>query len=258
MSVIVTCHRLCQLIYFSNIFRIQTVFLLIPIVRTSHQNAPISLLFTTYHDIRLANITRPHGPPTTIETIAKDLSQAGALDFFYERQLVCWSDQILQRIQCMKLNGTHSATTRNVITSGLEKPEGIAIDWFTDKIYWTDGDTNRIEVATLDGKYRKVLFWSELDQPRAITLVPSKALMIWSDWGENPKIESAAMDGDPTTRRILVNENIVWPNGLTVDVEKELIYWVDGNLKFLDVMNLDGTNRRTLVKDARDIAYPYR
>lgn len=135
---------------------------------------------------------------------------------------------------------------------------GIAIDWYTEKIYWTDGETNRIEVATLNGKYRKVLFWSELDQPRAIALVPSKALMIWSDWGENPKIESAAMDGDPSTRRTLVHENIFWPNGLTVDIEKELIYWVDGHDKFLEVMKFDGSNRRTVVKDVKYVAYPYR
>lgn len=219
----------------------------------------MSLLFTTYHDIRLANITRQNGPPSSIEVIAKDLTEAGALDFYYEKQLVCWTDQVLQRIQCMKLNGTHPVSSiQNVITSGIEKPEGIAIDWYTENIYWTDGESNRIEVATLNGKYQKVLFWSDLDQPRAIALVPSKALMIWSDWGDNPKIESAAMDGDPNTRRTLVKENLFWPNGLTVDIQNELIYWVDGNMKFLDVMNLDGSNRKTLVKDIQDVAYPYR
>lgn len=82
-------------------------------------------------------------------------------------------------------------------------------------------------------------------------------MLIWTDWGENPKIESASMDGGPTTRRILVNENIFWPNGLTVDLDKELIYWVDGNLKFLDVMRLDGSNRRTLVRNVKDVAYPH-
>lgn len=219
---------------------------------------PISLLFTTYHDIRVANITRQNGPPSSIETIAKDLPEAGALDFFYEKQLICWTDQALQRIQCMKLNGTHPNSTQNVITGGLEKPEAIAIDWYTDKIYWTDAETNRIEVVTLNGKHRKVLFWTDLDQPRAIALLPSKALMFWSDWGENPKIESAAMDGDPSTRRVLVKDNIFWPNGLTIDIFKEIIYWVDGNLKFLEAMNLDGSNRRTIVKDTKDVTYPYR
>lgn len=235
-------------------------FLLVFAIITQSMAVPVSLLFTTYHDIRLANITRHNGPPSSIEIIAKDLTEAGALDFYYEKQLICWTDQVLQRIQCMKLNATHpNATVQNVIATGLEKPEGIAIDWYTDNIYWTDGESNRIEVATLNGKYQKVLIWSDLDQPRAIALVPSKQLMIWSDWGDNPKIESAAMDGDPSTRRTLVRDkNIFWPNGLTVDIEKELIYWVDGNHKFLDVMNLDGSNRRTLVKDVKDVAYPYR
>jgi low density lipoprotein receptor-related protein 5/6 len=78
--------------------------------------------------------------------------------------------------------------------------------------------------------------------------------MIWTDWGENPKIESASMDGDQKSRKVLVNDNIFWPNGITIDLKKEEIYWVDGNLKFLDVMKLDGSNRRTVVKN---LEYPY-
>lgn len=67
----------------------------------------------------------------------------------------------------MKLNnGTSMGQKYSVVSSGLDKPEGLAIDWYTEKIYWTDGETDRIEVATLNGKYQKVLFWSDLDQPR--------------------------------------------------------------------------------------------
>lgn len=35
--------------------------------------------------------------------------------------------------------------------------------------------------------------------------------MYWSDWGNHPKIETAAMDG--TLRETLVQENIQWPTG---------------------------------------------
>lgn len=42
--------------------------------------------------------------------------------------------------------------------------------------------------------------------------------------GENPKIECAAMDGDPNTRRVLVSENIFWPNGLTGKITDFLIF----------------------------------
>lgn len=37
--------------------------------------------------------------------------------------------------------------------------------------------------------------------------------MYWTDWGNHPKIEMAAMDG--TLRQTLVHENIQWPTGLT-------------------------------------------
>lgn len=59
------------------------------------------------------------------------------------------------------------------------------------------------------------------------------------------------MDGDSQSRAVLVHDRIFWPN---VDLERELIYWVDGNLHFLDVINLDGSNGRTLVNH---LEYPY-
>lgn len=202
--------------------------------------------------------------------LTKDLNEVSGLDYYYDKQLICWTDQGMEAIQCRKMNESFykeppvspvgieelndGVDKLSVITKGIEKPEGLAIDWYTDKIYWADGELNRIEVATLNGKYQKLLFWTDLDQPRAIALVPSKQLIIWTDWGESPRIERASMDGDKSSRMVLVNERIFWPNGLTVDIENNLIYWVDGNLHFLDVINLDGTGRRTILKDLK---YPY-
>jgi low density lipoprotein receptor-related protein 5/6 len=60
------------------------------------------------------------------------------------------------------------------MTVGVATPDGLACDWVTKKLYWTDSDTGRIEVTTLDGKYRNVLFWEDIDQPRAIALVPQE------------------------------------------------------------------------------------
>ena len=55
-----------------------------------------------------------------------------------------------------------------VIGSGLESPAGLAVDWVTHKIYWTDAGTDTIEVATDDGSLRTVLVWEGLDRPRDI------------------------------------------------------------------------------------------
>lgn len=65
-------------------------------------------------------------------------------------------------------------TGQTVVVSGLNSPDGLACDWLGKKLYWTDSDTNRIEVANLDGTSRKVLFWMDLDQPRAIALNPGQ------------------------------------------------------------------------------------
>lgn len=64
-------------------------------------------------------------------------------------------------------------TGQTVVVSGLDSPDGLACDWLGRKLYWTDSETNRIEVANLDGTSRKVLFWQDLDQPRAIALNPA-------------------------------------------------------------------------------------
>jgi low density lipoprotein receptor-related protein 5/6 len=69
-----------------------------------------------------------------------------------------------------------------VVTTGLISPAGLACDWLTQKLYWTDDETNRIEVATINGEHRKVLFWDDIDQPRAITLVPMKRYCVLQCW----------------------------------------------------------------------------
>ena len=49
----------------------------------------------------------------------------------------------------------------------------MAIDWVSDKLYWTDDGNNRIEVAKLDGTLRKLLVWENLDKPRDIVVSPA-------------------------------------------------------------------------------------
>lgn len=61
-----------------------------------------------------------------------------------------------------------------IVSKGLITPTGIAIDWYTEKIYWTDGETNRIEVISIEQKHRKVLFWTDVDLARAIAVVPKE------------------------------------------------------------------------------------
>lgn len=107
----------------------------------------------------------------------------------------------------------------------------------------------------MTGEYRKVLYWVEIDQPRAIALVPSKGFLYWTDWGEIPKIERAGMNGDHKTRSTIVSEDIFWPNGLAIDYNAERVYWIDGKLLYLSAVDYDGGNRKKIVD--KGLVYPF-
>lgn len=64
------------------------------------------------------------------------------------------------------------------------------------QLYWTDSGRRIIEVSELDGSRRRVLVWSELRNPCALTLNYREGNMFWSDWDEpTGRIERAGMDG---------------------------------------------------------------
>ena len=57
-----------------------------------------------------------------------------------------------------------------VINVNLITPESIAIDWISRNIYWVDSGTRRIEVATLNGTSRRVLFSVNVVLPTSIAV----------------------------------------------------------------------------------------
>ncbi|XP_016104637.1 low-density lipoprotein receptor-related protein 2-like [Sinocyclocheilus grahami] len=136
----------------------------------------------------------------------------------------------------------------------ISSPDGIAVDWIGGHIYWTDAGTNRIEVAKLDGRYRKWLIHSDLDQPAAIVVNPSLGKMFWTDWGRKPKIETAWMDGQH--REVLLDEDLGWPTGLALDyLNENRIYWCDSKENIIESMKVDGTDRQIIISG--DIGHPY-
>ena len=66
--------------------------------------------------------------------------------------------------------------------------------------------------------------------------------MFWSDWGSKPKIERAGMDG--SHRSTILEESLHWPNGITLDIILDRIYWIDAKLNLIGSADLDGSNSR--------------
>uniref|UniRef100_A0A8C6TMQ0 Low density lipoprotein receptor-related protein 4 n=1 Tax=Neogobius melanostomus TaxID=47308 RepID=A0A8C6TMQ0_9GOBI len=203
-----------------------------------HNSSPEPvLLFANRIDIRQV---LPHRSEYTL--LLNNLENAIALDFHHDRELVFWSDVTLDRIMKANLNGSN---VEEVVSTGLESPGGLAIDWIHNKLYWTDSGTSRIEVANLDGTHRKVLLWQNMEKPRAIALHPIEGKIYWTDWGNTPRIEYSNMDG--SNRRVIADTHLFWPNGLTIDYASHRIYWVDAKHHVIERSDLDGRNRKAVI-----------
>ena len=71
-------------------------------------------------------------------------------------------------------------------------------------------------------------------------------LMFWSDWGNNPKIERASMDG--TDRRTVIgSEHVKWPNSVAVDQVLDRLYWIDSGKRYIGSSDLDGKDLRKIL-----------
>lgn len=139
-------------------------------------------------------------------------------------------------------------SVKRLHTHSSKSPDGIAIDWVAKNIYWCEKIRETIEVSDVNGKFRKILIKTGLEEPRAIALDPFEGHMYWTDWGGVPYIGRAGMDGSNFT--ILINTSLVWPNALTIDYVTRDIYWADAKEDYISVAKMDGSHRAVIVSGA--------
>ncbi|TKC35360.1 hypothetical protein EI555_000322 [Monodon monoceros] len=269
-----------------------------------------------------------------------DVRSAVALDWDSRDDHVYWTDVSTDTISRAKWDGTGQEV---VVDTSLESPAGLAIDWVTNKLYWTDAGMNsflifarridirmvsldipyfadvvvpinitmkntiaigvdpqeatphpllplqRIEAADLNGASRHTLV-SPVQHPYGLTLLDSyiywtdwqtrsihradkgtgsNVILVRSnlpglmdiqavdraqplDWGHIAKIERANLDG--SERKVLINTDLGWPNGLTLDYDTRRIYWVDAHLDRIESADLSGKLRQVLVSH---VSHPF-
>ncbi|KAK4295463.1 hypothetical protein Pmani_031983 [Petrolisthes manimaculis] len=226
--------------------------ILLPDKRTCSQRPDQALIFAQRNNLRLISLIESEGNSTKMDTVipVDGLRSAVALDFYQEDDLLFWSDVETKTISRAHINGTDQSL---VISTDLDLPAGVAVDWVGQKLYWTDAGTTRIEVANLDGSMRSLLVWQGLDKPRDIVVDPQDRYMFWTDWGRVATIQRAGMDGSP--RMVLVDSNLRWPNGLAVDHLQRSIYWVDASTNSVEMVDFSGTNRKAIIEE--ELSHPF-
>ncbi|XP_068095090.1 low-density lipoprotein receptor-related protein 8 isoform X2 [Hyperolius riggenbachi] len=209
------------------------------------------LIFTNRHELRQIDLIR-----RDYSRLASQLKNVVSLDVEVISKRIYWCDLYHRKIYSAPLERAADPSEHIVlINSHLHSPEGLAVDWIHKNIYWTDSGNKTISVATTDGCKRKTLFNQSLRDPRAIAVDPTSGFMFWSDWGEPSKIEKAGLNGGD--RQVLVSDDIEWPNGITLDVLTQRLYWVDSKLHTLSSVDFNGANRKLLIFSEDKLSHPF-
>ncbi|XP_078069987.1 low-density lipoprotein receptor-related protein 1-like [Mustelus asterias] len=207
------------------------------------------LIFTNRHDIRKIGL---HHMEYT--QIIDQLRNVIALDADITAQKIFWADLGQHAIFSKSIDNQSGATEIARVINDAYLPLGIAVDWIHKNIYWTDAGPKILSVGNFDGTKRKILFDTNLKEPGSIVADPLTGFIYWSDWGEPAKIEKAGMNG--AARQVFVSREIYWPNGITLDLVKSRLYWVDSKLHMLSSIDLNGQDRRTILQSEEFLVHP--
>lgn len=171
-----------------------------------------------------------------------------------------WTDVIDDKIYCGSLIGSSLTNIDVVVQNGLATAEGLAVDWIGRNLYWVESNLDQIEVARLDGKYRRTLIAGEMESPRAIAVDPRDGYLFWTDWDDNaPRIERCSLAG--LDREIVVHVDKLtdggWPNGLTLDYDSRRIFWVDARSDSIHTTKYDGSDHHEVMSQHEKLSHPF-
>ncbi|KAK2835367.1 hypothetical protein Q5P01_015851 [Channa striata] len=131
---------------------------------------------------------------------------------------------------------------------------GLAVDWIHQLLFWTSMESASVGVGLLDGSAQRQLI-TGLDKPSAVAVDPVQGLLFWAQCGRSPKIEKAGLNGK--RRMPLVTSLIRHPVALSLDVPRQLLYWVDQTMRSISRVNFEGSDRKTVVESNGYLDRPF-
>ncbi|CAH0717530.1 unnamed protein product, partial [Brenthis ino] len=98
-----------------------------------------------------------------------------ASDVDIDKQMLYYCDVHKYQIIRQKLDGSQQEV---FLGAEVDNCEGLAIDWMSRNVYWTDDALGQLSVARLDARARRVLLRAPHYHPRALALDPANGQVL--------------------------------------------------------------------------------
>lgn len=182
---------------------------------------------------------------------ALHLLNSNALEFIHRNHTICYVHHNVSKatLVCANINDLNQRWNLQVLSPLLEVDtiHQIALDWITDNWYFLDDQREIILVCTQRLQWCNILIEFGLSKPRSLALDPTSGYLFFTKWGHShPMLVRCKMDG--TERTPIVDHTIVYPYGVTVDYPKHHVYWVDTYLDYVERVDYNGENRKTVLR----------
>ena len=188
-----------------------------------------------------------------------------SVDYDIKNQEIYWTEtedgkQFNGTLFKTKLGGGEKINFFDEVDTGIVgSPYCMAFDWVGRNMYIGNIEASEISLVRVDGKlrYRMLVIDSNgedtgVGQPISVVLHPGSGRLFWLDKGDGlvpAKIGAANMDGSEPT--VLLKDNMRQPETMTIDLQKEILYFSTSYEPKIESVNLDGSNRLTIVSSAK-------
>ncbi|XP_052081039.1 low-density lipoprotein receptor-related protein 6-like [Mytilus californianus] len=201
---------------------------------TGFQNK-LSLIFSTYGNIKELNLQT--GEVMQLQTDIQ--SRIDTIDYDYRNGYIYFSRYTksdIQRFQYPELTNAVTVTVARL-------PVGSVIDPLYNHVYWTERFTRKLYRCNSDGSLKSVIL--QEDALFALTLDYRNRWLYYSTDGTNKSIRRLKLNDSENQTIINIQSELV--TGMSIDNDKDRLYWMEFNNGFLKSSTLNGSSVITVL-----------
>ncbi|KAI9560694.1 hypothetical protein GHT06_011644 [Daphnia sinensis] len=167
------------------------------------------------------------------------LKAIGALAFNPTSRSIIYSDTQNSIIYSMDLSSNH----HEILFENVDMVEGLAVDPYTETIYWTERVQGKIVIGHENGgKYERLVLAWNLKNPKGIAVASEFGLMFVVEGSTSHIISLWQMDGIWLRNLVVVDGAI---SAMAYDSHDEHLYFSDSQRGTIERIDVDGANPTT-------------